>query len=275
MGCNKTQSRGFAKIVPTPEKRLDIDLQKRLDFVLSRAPFSFVPQSVKLTDRGVLVSEIVARILKATPKTILITIPKHASETHLGRAECIRQSLKNRGCMNDIIVTRAVGHSIQAVTIAIANAPTNETPNIRASLTQVLRDSPILFAPNKNRFVSDCLPVIQRCAELLAMVKYMTCVIEVYASGSSPTDERVAALLSQKRAEYLSVMLQECGATTKFKCVGYGHRNLDGASPQVVMTLVEVAPEDQQFVVEDMDPVEIEYNHCQALQCKRTLVCGM
>eukprot|EP00927_Polykrikos_kofoidii_P040704 TRINITY_DN34748_c0_g1_i1.p1 TRINITY_DN34748_c0_g1~~TRINITY_DN34748_c0_g1_i1.p1 ORF type:complete len:424 (-),score=57.60 TRINITY_DN34748_c0_g1_i1:27-1298(-) len=296
MGRDDSQCYGFVKIDPSPQARFYTDPQKRIDFVLNKTSFEFVPQTSKLTDRGSVVSEVVARILRETEDAIFITIPQHSSEMSVERAESIRESLQGRGCMNDIIVKKAVS-DLNCAVIVIGKAigkpigkpqaddkfQADDNTNIKTKLREILQESPIAFVPRQERIVSDCFPVIQRCAELLVEVKCLYCLIEVYASGSGPKDEREAILLSQKRAEFVADQLRRAGATVKFKSVGRGSRNLYGASPgeklpRVVIDLLTVdKPEDEFGLFNTVDCMEVEDVTSEPVHCfphARSFICA-
>jgi len=267
-GLDQRADHGYVVVLPGQAKLLEP--QQRLDMILSRYSFEFSPQTAEMSMKGQRVATVMARAMKETRNRILITVPKKSSPLAIKRAEAIAQAIRDTGVHTEITVKIATGNQDRATVTIEGQGQNNEmamsSPQLQ--LTDILKETPLVFRPNKADLVPDVLPVVKKCAEVLKQVQYMTCLVEAYSGNTKAVDTsdvRSIRAVMLERAQRVVDILQQEGVTVPIYAKGFngtasgGH----GRGPRVVLTLVNQGEE-------ELDPIEVtenDYGGCIQVGC--------
>lgn len=221
-GLDRNRQFGILCFVLPKNIQLEFDVQRRVDLILSREAFEFMPQTEMFSRRGKFVAGTVARALREVTGRILITIPRMSSDTAVNRATTIMQAFESAGVVGEIVVWRSVKHVQDGCTITVCDGD----GGLEGRLAKLLEATPLLFAHDRVDIVSDCTPVLQSLASMLEDVdEYIFCRV-VVSLGVGVVNEAdngglKPAEFARARAKRIAGLLEQLGVSLKFDCVGY------------------------------------------------------
>lgn len=240
-----------------------LDPQERLDYLLCRTGFDFLPKSADLSEKGIRVADVISRVIKETSNRVIIAVPKESSKLALQRAEAIAVGIRDFGVDTEICVEIAKGNQKYATVRIEADEPEDRGP--QGQLVEILKETPLAFRMNSSELVPEVLPAIKRCAEVLKQVADMSVLIEAY-SGVQRQGEMAEARTREmmlRRAERISDWLQAEGVEIPILTKGYASPFPDGSnatrgSARVVLTLISKEEEE----LEPVDGAELKEANC-------------
>jgi len=272
------EGRGGTRILAGPagwptsaagEVRL-LEPQQRLNRILSRASFDFLPQSAELSAKGQRVVLVCGHVLKEAQHQILIACPRKSSSLALRRAEALAQAFREQGVPKEIKVQLAFGAQ-ERTTVLIDSEPTdaqeqlsptvlhagpqqlitmkdlqdsspapidNSPVDAQEELERILKETPLCFrADAPSELVPEGLSVVRRCAGVLKQVQCSGCMIEAYSKSLGAVDFETSSRLREmmrERAERVVDWLQAEGVTVPLYAKGHcGNADMwDDDSPE-------------------------------------------
>lgn len=236
--------------------------QERLDYLLSRTGFDFIPKSAELSEKGIRVADVISRVLKETANRIIIAVPKMSSELALQRAQAIAEGIQDFSVSSEISVEIAKGAQKYATVRIEEDEPEDMGP--QGQLAQLLKETPLAFRMNSSELAPEVLPTVRKCADVLKQVKDMSVLIEAY-SGVQRYGESAEARIQEimlRRAERVAAWLQAEGVELPLLTKGYAAPFMDGpisarGAARVVLTLIN--PEERELVpVDATDAQEVD-----------------